>query len=265
MILPRTIITGSIAHTAAVAACVLLLAGVSDSKAGLPDAVARVKPAVVAVGTFQKTRSPPFVFLGTGFAVGDGTLIATNAHVVSAKLKTETGETLMVLVQGRGADPGARPAKAIAVDETHDLALLRIVGAPLPAVTLGDSDTVRDGQSIAFTGFPIGQVLGFHAVTHRGIVASLPPVALPAANANQIYARTVVRLKYAPVTLFQLDAKVFDGHIGSPLYDECSGELIGIVSIGNMRGFKDPVVGQSSNISFAVPARFLQDLIANSR
>jgi len=55
----------------------------ASAQAGLTEAIARVKPSVVAVGTFQKTRSPPFVFRGTGFAVGDGTLIATAAHAVS--------------------------------------------------------------------------------------------------------------------------------------------------------------------------------------
>ena len=151
------------------------------------------------------------------------------------------------------------------MDKEHDLALLRIIGAPLPALTLGNSDAVREGQSIAFTGFPIGQALGFHAVTHRGIVSSLPPVALPAANANQLDASTVGRLKATPVTLFQLDATVYAGSSGSPLYDEGSGEVLGIVNMGFFRNMKDPPAGQSGNISFAVPIRFLRGLIANSR
>ena len=199
MIRHRILVQWSIAHARA-ALLVFLSVGVPGAQAGLPEAVQRVKPSVVAVGTFQKTRSPAFVFRGTGFAVGDGTLVATNAHVVPEELKTENGETLMVLVQVAGArDPEARVAKVIALDKEHDLALLRIAGTPLPAVTLGDSDAVRDGQSIAFTGFPIGQVLGFHAITHRGIVASLTPIALPAANAKQLDAGVVRALKAAPV------------------------------------------------------------------
>jgi hypothetical protein len=114
----------------------------------LPEALARVKPSVVAVGTFQKLRNPSFVFRGTGFAVDDGTLIATNAHVVPEALQTD--ETMMVLVHVPGAaEPQPREAKAIAINREHDLALLRISGARLPSVTFGDSDAVRDGQSIA--------------------------------------------------------------------------------------------------------------------
>ena len=88
-----------------------------------------MKPSVVAVGTFQKMRSPAFVFRGTGFAVDDGTLVATNAHVVPEALQTENGETMMVLVHVPGAkEPQPREAKVIAMDKEHDLALLRIIG-----------------------------------------------------------------------------------------------------------------------------------------
>ena len=40
------------------------------------------KPSIVGVGTFQKTRSPPLNFLGTGFVLDDGLHVITNAHVV---------------------------------------------------------------------------------------------------------------------------------------------------------------------------------------
>jgi serine protease Do len=51
-----------------------------------PDTIVRVKASVVAVGTVQRLRSPQFQFFGTGFAVGDGGLIATNAHVIGRPL-----------------------------------------------------------------------------------------------------------------------------------------------------------------------------------
>ncbi len=265
MVQRRSLFQRSIGQPVAIL-LVFLSVGLAGAQAGLPEAVQRVKPSVVAVGTYQKTRSPAFAFRGTGFVVADGTLIATNAHVVPQELKTENGETLMVLVQVAGArDPDARVAKVIALDKERDLALLRVNGTPLPAVTLGDSDAVREGQSIAFTGFPVGQVLGFHAMTHRGIVASLTPMALPAANAKQLDAGVVRALKAAPMTLFQLDATVFAGHSGSPVYDENTGDVLGIVNMGFLRGMKDPVVGQAARISFAVPVRFLRDLIGSTR
>lgn len=251
---------------AAVGVVLALLPGTLPLRAGLPEAVERIKPSVVAVGTYVKTRSPPFVFRGTGFAVEDGTLIATNAHVVPETLQTESQETMMVLVPVPGGRTGqAREAKAIAVDKEHDLALLRISGARVPAVTLGDSAAVRDGQSIAFTGFPLGNALGFNPVTHRGIVASQPPIAIPGPTAQQLDPRIVRSLKSGPFTLFQLDATAYPGHSGSPLYDPDSGEVIGVVNMTLVKGIKDAAVGQPSGISVAVPVQFLQELIRRSR
>ena len=63
----------------------LLFTMMFDVSAGLPETIEQIKASVVAVGTYQKTRSPPFVFRGTAFVVGDGTLIGTNAHVLDRK------------------------------------------------------------------------------------------------------------------------------------------------------------------------------------
>src|SRR4030065_2700752 len=38
----------------------------------LSRTIENIKPSVVGIGTFQKTRSPPVSFIGTGFVVGDG-------------------------------------------------------------------------------------------------------------------------------------------------------------------------------------------------
>jgi S1-C subfamily serine protease len=53
------------------------------------------------------------------------------------------------------------------LDKVHDLALLRFSGQPRPAFRLGSSEEVREGELYAFTGFPIGMVLGMRPVTHR--------------------------------------------------------------------------------------------------
>ena len=85
---------------------------------------------------------------------------------------------MMILHQVPGTkEPQGREAKTIAVDKVHDVALLRITGTPLPALPLG-SAMARDGQEVAFTGFPLGTALGFHPVTHRGIVAALVPAVM---------------------------------------------------------------------------------------
>ena len=62
------------------------------------DTIARIKPSIVAVGTFVPMRNPQFEFRGTGFAVADGSLIATNHHVIPSILDPERNESLAVAI-----------------------------------------------------------------------------------------------------------------------------------------------------------------------
>src|SRR5574338_308435 len=62
----------------------------------LPDTIEKIKPSIVAIGTFQKTRRPPAVFRGTGFVVADGLYVATNAHVLPDKMDKERKEILAI-------------------------------------------------------------------------------------------------------------------------------------------------------------------------
>jgi serine protease Do len=80
-----------------------------------PDTVAQVKRSVVAVGTFMPTRNPQFRFLGTGFVVGDGKQVATNAHVIAAAPDSRGSEERLVdsavgLRSGERASGGTRCA-----------------------------------------------------------------------------------------------------------------------------------------------------------
>ena len=138
-----------------------------------PRFIERVKRSTVAVGTYLATRSPPFLFRGTGFAVGDGTLVATNAHVLPDSTQdATTKEALAIVLPSDQADASGRTATVASVDHERDLALLRIAGRPLPALALGDSDKVREGDSLLVTGFPLGTILGAYPVTHRVMVAA---------------------------------------------------------------------------------------------
>src|SRR5690606_9409691 len=113
--------------------------------------VDKVKASIVAVGTVQPARRPPAKFQATGFVVGQGRQVITNAHALPDFLDTPNKEILAVFI-GQGQQLESRPAKKIATDVAHDLALLEFDGAPLPALRLGESRRVREGQAIAFTG-----------------------------------------------------------------------------------------------------------------
>ena len=246
-------------------ACSLLWLFSASAMADLPDVIEQIKPSIVVVGTYAKTRSPAFVMRGTGFAVGDGSLVATNVHVVPGVLDAANGETLVILALSGKTGVQQRPAKIEISDKSHDLALLKIEGTPLPALVLQDTGRVREGQSVAFTGFPIGSVLGLSPVTHRGIISAITPIALPGGSANQLNEKVIKRLKSGPFEIYQLDGTAYPGNSGGPLFETERGEVIGIVNMVFVKGTKESALTNPSGISYAVPVVYLQELLRELR
>lgn len=230
----------------------------SDS---LPATIERIKPGIAVVGTFQRTRSPRGLFLGTGFAVGDGSLIVTNAHVVAKELDEGHLESLAIFIRRDGKDQMVQ-ARQVAIDPEHDLAILKLSGnARLPPMRLGDAGKVREGELYAFTGYPIGMVLGLFPVTHRGIVSAITPMAIPAIQSKQLNTKMLRRLRN-PYNVFQLDATAYPGNSGSPLYDPDSGEVVGIINKVFVKESKEQVLSQPSGITYAIPVVYLRQLLS---
>jgi serine protease Do len=227
----------------------------------LTRTIESIKPSIVGIATFQKTRSPPVNFMGTGFAVGDGSLVVTNAHVVPEVMDSNKMESLVVIVARSGKEPEARNAVRVAHDKEHDLVLLRISGEPLPAMQLADSDAAREGQMFAFTGFPIGMILGFHPVTHRGMLSTITPIVLPALNTKRLDAKNIIQLQKSAFQVFQLDGTAYPGNSGSPLYDPDTGVVYGIVNMVLVKGLKETALSQPSGISYAIPSNYVRDLL----
>ncbi len=228
--------------------------------AELADTVDKVKASIVAVGTIQPTRRPPAKFQATGFVVGQGRHVITNAHAMSDFLDTPNKEILAVFI-GQGQQLESRPAKKIATDVAHDLALLEFDGAPLPALRLGESRRVREGQTIAFTGFPLGVVLGLFPVTHTGIISAISPVAIPVPAAGQLDTATIRRLKNEPYEVLQLDATAYPGNSGSPLYESDTGRVIGVINKVFVQESKEAILEKPSGITYAIPVRYVQMLL----
>lgn len=241
---------------------ILALLGVVTARAApadLPTVIDAVRPSVVAVGTYQTTRRPPAVFRGTGFVVGDGGLVATNNHVIPDNLDEANRERLVIFA-GRGKAVDMRSVTVVARDPEHDLALLRVAGKPLRPLKLGNDSGVREGEEVAFTGFPVGMVLGLYHVTHRGIVASISPVAIPGLGGSDLSARAIKALR-DPYDVFQLDATAYPGNSGSPVYDPATGEVLGIINSVFVKGTKESALESPTGITYAIPVRFLRALL----
>lgn len=239
----------------------------SPAGAQAKEAIERVKPSIVAIGTFQTTRVPQFRFLGTGFAVGDGTFAATNAHVIPTALEPGADpEVLVALLPGADTSRvGVRKLTRAAVDSEHDVVLMKMDGPPLPPLKLRDPGGVAEGDSLLFTGFPIGGVLGLFPATHRAMVAAIAPVAMPSPSGRQLDPKVVRRIRDASFSVFQLDATAFPGNSGSPLYDPATGEVVGILNMVFVKGTKESALTQPSGISYAIPSNFLIELLARAK
>lgn len=243
------------------------LSHASDSRAANPlDTIQRVKESVVAVGTYTRVRSPAFSFAGTGFAVGDGSLVATNAHVVSGNLNAEQREVLVVAIPGRaGAAAEFRRATVVEADRDNDIALLKIDGPALPPLRAAPPGSeVREGRMLLVTGFPIGSVLGLVPATHQAMVSALTLLAIPQGDGRSLDARTVRRLSSPPESVIQLDAIAYPGNSGSPLYDPETGDVVGIVNAVFVKGGREAALTHPSGISYALPVSVLTGLLSES-
>jgi serine protease Do len=226
----------------------------------LPRTIENVKPSIVGIGTFLQTRSPAVSFIGTGFVVGDGLSVVTNAHVIPGAFDSEHKEILRVTV-GRAGGIEFRDATLLAIDKLHDLALLRIGGAPLPALKVGDSGTVREGEILAFTGFPLPSILGFHHVTHRGMIAAITPVVVQAPSSRSLDVKAIAQLQRSIYDVFQLDGTAYPGGSGSPLYNPETGVVLGVIN-KVVNATKEAAISNPSGITYAIPSNFVRELMS---
>tara|TARA_R110000803_G_scaffold135160_1_gene202119 strand:- start:14084 stop:14818 length:735 start_codon:yes stop_codon:yes gene_type:complete len=231
----------------------------STAYSSLVETVGLIKPSVVGIGVYTPTGQPKNQLYGSGFVIGDGTYVVTNSHVIAKELDEGLLQELVVFT-GKGVAAKVRIATLIATDKEHDIAILKIKGQPLPALQLAQSKFKPEGSSIAFTGFPIGAVLGLYPVTHRGIIAAVTPTIIPVDDSRQISIAMIKRLR-DPYLVYQLDATAYPGNSGSAMYDLETGKVIGIINKVFVQESKETVISKPSGITYAIPVKYLHQLL----
>lgn len=246
-------------------ALLALVPVVASHAADLPALIERSKPSVVLVGTFSPTDSPRFGFRGTGFAVDDGTLVITNAHVMPSPEVTEAEQQVRIQVRLSNGEWDLRQATIVALDRPHDLVALRFEGKAIPPLRIAPPGLAKEGRAVVLMGFPIGGALGFSTVTHRGIISAITPISLPAANARSLDARALRQLRAGSFDILQLDATAYPGNSGGPVLDQETGEVVGIVNMVLTKAGKESALSQPSGISYAIPAALLAPLMESAK
>lgn len=200
------------------------------------DASERVMPAVVAVQSYRHGSllagiDEGSVTSGSAVIISSNGYIATNHHVV------EGAHRIRVTLQDRREFD----ARVIGIDESTDLALLKIDVEGLAAVVFGDSDSLRVGEWV----LAIGNPYSLNSTVTTGIVS---------AKGRSI---DVLRADDRIETFIQTDAAVNPGNSGGALVNT-AGQLIGINTaiITNS--------GRHEGYAFAIPGnlarRVLNDL-----
>lgn len=240
-----------------------LMFGFSVSSFGqdLVGVVAKISPSVVGVGTLTPIRGNNIELKGTGFVFGNGTYIATNHHVVGEELSEDMVQHRVVM-SGSGKDFDVHIVEVVDFDPLFDLAILKIKdqSVSLPNhFTFADDKFIPIGTKIAFTGFPIGAILGLYPSTHIGIIAAITPDALPANSAKELNPQLMERLR-KKFNIYQLDAIAYPGNSGSPLYDQETGRVIGVINKVLAREGREYALSAPTGISYAIPVKHLRNL-----
>lgn len=246
---------------------ILFLCVIGGVKAenNLASTIKKVEPSVVGVGVLTPIEGNRIELRGTGFVFGGGRYIATNYHVVEEELSIDKLQ-YRVIFSGKGRDFSLHKVKTVDFDPIVDLAILEIIdkSVSLPnKFKLGNDKLKEAGTPIAFTGFPIGAVLGLYPATHKGIVAAVTPNSTPARSSSSLTPSLIEQLKRS-FSVYQLDATAFPGNSGSAMYIESSGEVIGIINKVIVQGAKEYALSAPSGITYAIPVKHLRNLAARN-
>ena len=166
---------------------------------------------------------------GTGFIITSDGYIVTNKHVAY----DDSADYTALLSNGKQL-----PARVIYKDSDNDIAILKIDGKGFSKVSLGDSGSLKLGQTVIAIGNALGQYdnsvsVGILSGLNRQITAS-----------GSLGSETLDGV-------IQTDAAINPGNSGGPLID-LNGNVIG-VNVATVQG--------SSNISFSIPINTVKAII----
>jgi serine protease Do len=176
--------------------------------------------------------------IGSGFVVRRDGIIVTNAHVIAGATKVSIG-----MRDGTSYD-----ATVVGIDETNDLAVVRIKATDLPVAPLGSSSTLIVGEWSIAIGNPFGFVLGnSEPSVSVGVISAVGRNLAGRGDGGGVY-----------VDMIQTDAAINPGNSGGPLVN-AAGDVVGVNS-----SIYSPS-GGSVGLGFAIPIdrtkRIVEDLL----
>ena len=171
---------------------------------------------------------------GTGFIITTDGMIVTNRHVV------DSSDAEYTVLMNDGTKYGAA---VLARDTVNDVAILKIQADTLPVLDLGDSDSIKIGQTVIAIGNSLGE---FSNTVTKGVVSGInrKVVAGDSRGPSEVIEGAI-----------QTDAAINPGNSGGPLLD-LFGKVIGVNTAVSQEG---------QLIGFAIPINEVKSAIASVR
>lgn len=203
----------------------------------IEDVIEEINHSVVGISKIQNIGSSIFaqdgiekLGLGTGIIASSNGYIITNKHVSGDKYSS----CYVTLENGNTYD-----ANVVWADSTLDLSIVKVNLGGLQTVKLGDSNSVKAGQTVYAVGNPIGYE--FERTVTSGIISAKARTLKFNDNGNEVLM----------TDLIQTDATINPGNSGGPLIN-VNGEVIGINSLK---------IDSAEGIGFAVPINVVKPII----
>ncbi|WP_255405244.1 S1C family serine protease [Sinomonas sp. R1AF57] len=247
-----------------------------DSVNAVTAAAAKAAPSVVTIGVTSGNSSGT----GSGVVIDDQGHILTNTHVV-----TLDGQVANPSIEVRASDGSVYKGTVVGTDPLSDLAVVKIEGANLPAVSFGDSSKLNVGDIAVAIGAP----LGLDSTVTDGIVSTLNRTISVASSAapqggDSSQGDNGQGFQFAPpngqsqrqsaqstvsINVIQTDAAINPGNSGGALVNS-KGELVGInVAIASTGQGSTSSSSGNIGVGFSIPAnyahRIAQEIIANGK
>ncbi len=195
---------------------------------------------------------------GSGFVISPHGYVLTNEHVISnteinvndslrkARITLKVARIEVCFSESSSSTRGGSrcfDASVHSADASVDLAVLFISASELPYVAFGDSDVLRNGQSVSALGYPFGRALEVGRVSAQDLVpeVSTSQASISALRADDAGVRSAL----------QINGIVNPGNSGGPVIDE-HGYAVGVVR-ARVKG--------DAGIGFAIPINQAKDFL----
>ena len=202
-----------------------------------------VSPSVVVITTEQVVYSQ-WSWYGQNqveSGAGSGVIISSDGYILTCAHVVDGASTITVTIGDKDYT-----ATLVGEDTTSDIAVIKIDADGLTPATVGNSDSLKVGQSVMAVGNPLGELGG--TVTGGMISALNRSVTIQGSSSVNT------------MSLIQMDASVSPGNSGGGLFN-MNGELVGIVNAKSSSS-------DAEGLGFAIPIndaiKVAQELLENS-